>query len=288
MKDFLAIDERMADIGDFTVGRLLPVRQKRQVGPITFLDHMGPVEMGSGRYMDVDQHPHIGLATLTYLFEGMIEHKDSLGSLQLVKPGDVGFMTAGQGITHTERTPAHLRNGKKIPMHGYQVWIALPLDKEEMAPAFEFVSKNDLPVRNENGTTLTMIAGSGFGMASPVHVHSPMFIVDVNAEENTTLSLDGELEGEMAIAVAHGAAALNDVIVDPRQMLVSTEVKGIRLELKAGTRALLLGGKPFEQERYLLWNFVSSSKERLQKAKADWESKRFPKVPGDNTYVPIP
>ncbi|MEJ2594954.1 MAG: pirin family protein, partial [bacterium] len=258
MEHFLAIDERMADIGDFIVGRLLPVRQKRQVGPITFLDHMGPVEIGAGRYMDVDQHPHIGLATLTYLFEGTIEHRDSLGSVQLVKPGDVGFMTAGQGITHTERTPAHLRNGKKMPMHGYQVWIALPLDKEEMAPSFEFVSKSELPVRNENGTTLRLIAGNGFGMESPVHVHSPMFIAEVNAEENTTLSLDGKLEGEIAIAVANGSSAINDKIVDARQMLISSDTKGMSLDLKAGTRALLLGGKPFAQERYLLWNFVSS------------------------------
>jgi redox-sensitive bicupin YhaK (pirin superfamily) len=284
----LLINERTADIGGFKVGRLLPVREKRQVGPITFLDHMGPAKIGIGKYMDVDQHPHIGLSTLTYLFEGSLQHKDSLGSVQLVTPGDVGFMTAGKGITHTERTPSSMRDGKTYQAHGYQVWIALPKDKEEMEPEFDFAPKEALPKKAINGLHLTLLAGEGFAMTSPVQVHSPLFIVDVTAEENAVLDLDGQLQGEIAIAVAEGQFRSRNEVFKERQMLISTSISGMKLEISKGSRLLMLGGQPLVGPRYLLWNFVSSSKERLQQAKKDWISKRFPEVPGDNTYVPIP
>jgi redox-sensitive bicupin YhaK (pirin superfamily) len=288
MKNKYLINERHADIGDFTVGRLLPVKKKRQVGPITFLDHMGPTEIGKGKYMDVDQHPHIGLSTLTYLFDGSIEHRDSLGTVQLVNAGDVGFMTAGKGITHTERTPKTLRGKKMYPAHGYQVWIALPKEKEEMDPEFDFAAKSALPSRNENGVKITVVAGEGFGMASPVHVHSPLFIVDIDAQSKSTIELGDNLKGEIAIAVASGKIQVNDEVIGQRMMLISETTEGMKLHLQAGTRLLLLGGEPLDGPRYLLWNFVSSSMERLKLAKEDWINKRFPQVPGDNTYVPIP
>ena len=288
MEQKLIVKERRANIGDFAVGRLLPVHQKRQVGPITFLDHMGPAEIGNGKYMDVDQHPHIGLSTLTYLFEGEIEHHDSLGTKQLVGPGDVGFMTAGKGITHTERTPVSYRDGRRYPVHGYQVWIALPKEFEESDPAFEFVSKKDLPTWQEDGISLSQVAGNGFGMVSPVQVFSPLFIVDILSKKHTYLPLDGQLEGEIAVVVVDGSVKIDAEIINQRQMLISGSASDMTLEIAEKSRILLLGGEPFPEERFLLWNFVSSSKERLKQAKTDWIEKRFPAVPGDNTYIPFP
>lgn len=288
MKNTLILSERSADIGGFTVGRLLPVRQKRQVGPITFLDHMGPAEIGPDGYMEVDQHPHIGLSTLTYLFEGSIEHRDSLGTVQLVNAGDVGFMSAGKGITHTERTPQALRNGKVMNVHGYQVWIALPREKEEMDPAFEFAAQTKLPVNNLNGLKITVVAGSGFNMQSPVFGHSPLFIVDLESEKKTTVDLDKHLKGEIAIAVASGKVHVNGERISAGQMLISEDTLDLNITTDPATRILLLGGEPLGEPRYLLWNFVSSSKERLKQAKEDWIQKRFPKVPGDDTYIPFP
>jgi redox-sensitive bicupin YhaK (pirin superfamily) len=239
--------------------------------------------------MDVDQHPHIGLSTLTYLIEGEIEHHDSLGTVQLVTPGDVGFMTGGKGITHTERTPANLRDGKVYPVHGYQVWIALPKEKEEMDPTFHFVSKEELPIRIETGFQVTLVAGSGFDLVSPVQVHSPLFIADLVATEEVSLDLTKQLKGEIAIAVVSGQITNgNNEVIGERQMLISETTDGLQLLLEKGTRLLMLGGEPLGEPRYLLWNFVSSSKERLKQAKEDWIEKRFPKVPGDDTYVPIP
>jgi len=157
----MLVEERSADIGNFLVGRLLPFRKKRQVGPFTFIDHMGPGTLGPDRYMDVDQHPHIGLATLTYLLEGEVEHRDSTGAVQVVGPGDVGYMTAGKGVSHTERTPQHKRDGSTHSIHGYQVWVALPLEKEEVGPHFQFVPKEQLPQWKEQELELTLIAGKG-------------------------------------------------------------------------------------------------------------------------------
>lgn len=284
----LIIDERIASIGDSSVGRFLPVRQKRQVGPVTFLDHMGPMEMGNGKYLDVDQHPHIGLSTLTYLYEGSVEHRDSLGTVQIVQAGDVGFMTAGKGITHTERTPAILRTGELFKAHGFQIWIALPTDKEEMDPDFEFIPKDDIPSITDNGLAIKIVAGKGFGMESPLQVHSPLFIVDVQAHKNSTLDLKDKLLGEIAIAVDIGGFSTKEEKLTSGQMLITENTEELMLNIDAGSRLLMLGGEPLKEPRYLLWNFVSSSQERLQNAKEDWIEKRFPKVPGDNTYVSFP
>ena len=284
----MLVDERQADIGQFLVGRLLPFRKKRQVGPFTFIDHMGPAVLSPGQYMDVDQHPHIGLSTLTWLLEGQVEHRDSTGAVQVISPGDVGFMTAGKGVTHTERTPAHLRNGKSHAMHGYQVWVALPKEKEEMEPTFSFIPKSELPRWEENGLQMTLVAGEGFGRKSPLQVHSPLFMVDVSSEKNTRLAIEGQLKGEIAIVVTKGEVREGDQTIQAGQMLISKAEDTCHLDLGAGTQLLLFGGQPFPEERFLHWNFVSSSKERLEQAKEDWREKRFPKVPGDETYIPLP
>jgi len=284
----MIIEERSRDIGNFLVGRLLPFRKKRQVGPFTFIDHMGPALMKPPNYMDVDQHPHIGLSTLTYLLEGQIEHKDSTGAHQLIKPGDVGFMTAGRGVTHTERTPQGLRTGTPFNIHGYQVWVALPKEKEEMTPRFDFIAKADLPQWEMNGLKMTLIAGTGYGYESPLPVHGPLFMIDVIAEQAGALDINGQLEGEIGLVVTEGMVIDGEEEIRAGQMLISKTEDECLVHLEKGTRLLMFGGPALPEERFLFWNFVASSKARLEQAKADWKARRFPKVPGDDTYIPLP
>jgi len=284
----MRVNERTRDIGNFLVGRLLPAAKKRQVGPFTFIDHMGPSQMGPQKLMGVDQHPHIGLSTLTYLFEGEIEHRDSTGAVQKIGPGDVGFMTAGKGVTHTERSPKDWFDGKVRTMHGYQIWVAMPIDKEEIEPNFQFVPKSDVPVIELEGLTMKVAAGEAFGLQSPLNVYSDMFMVDVFSEEQNTLDLFDQVKGEIAIVVATGSVIDGEDVIEAGQMLISKMEDECTLELAANTQLLLFGGQPLPEERFLHWNFVSHSKERLEKAKDDWVNKRFPKVPGDDTYIPLP
>lgn len=283
----MLVEERSRDIGSFMVGRLLPFKRKRQVGPFTFIDHMGPSRIESGTAMDVDQHPHIGLCTLTYLFEGEVEHKDSTGAQAVVTPGDVGLMTSGSGVTHTERTPKHLRNSA-FNMHGYQVWIALPLEKEEMAPRFDFLPKSEVPSWKDGQVEIKLVAGKGFGKSSPLPVHSDLFMIDLYSPDAHSLNIDGELEGEIAVVVVNGKVGIGDQKIAAGQMLISSSDNQCSIELHPETRLLLFGGPALEEERYLHWNFVSSSKQRLEKAKQDWINRKFPKVPGDDTYVSMP
>lgn len=283
----LLVDERQADLGNFMVGRLLPFRKKRQVGPFTFIDHMGPTTIGGEAHFDVDQHPHIGLSTLTYLLKGEIEHKDSTGAEQIIRPGDVGFMTSGKGVTHTERTPSSLRN-QQYTMHGYQIWVALPIDLEEMEPRFDFYASSAVPHWEENDVHFKLVAGEGFGRKSPLVGYSPMFMVDITSTEETTIDLRGKIEGEVAFVIVKGSIISDGQKVEAGQMLISKTDHECEICLDKDTQILLFGGKPFDQERFLSWNFVSHSKERLKQAKEDWDNKRFPKVPGDETYIPFP
>jgi redox-sensitive bicupin YhaK (pirin superfamily) len=283
----MIVEERSRDIGNFLVGRLLPFRKKRQVGPFTFIDHMGPTVLEAPHVMDVDQHPHIGLSTLTYLLEGQVEHKDSTGAHKVISPGDVGFMTSGKGVAHTERTPAHLRTIKKHQVHGYQVWVAMPKEKEEMEPRFDFVAKEDLPSWEEDGLKMTLVAGEGYGRVSPLPVHSPLFMLDVTALKSTQLEIKGQLEGEIAIVVTNGMVTDESETIGAGQMLISKTEDECFISLEKGTSILIFGGQPFPEERHMFWNFVSSSKERIEQAKEDWRNKKFPKVPGDDTYIPL-
>lgn len=284
----LLVNERQADLGQFMVGRLLPFRKKRQVGPFTFIDHMGPAILGNGKYMDVDQHPHIGLSTLTYLFKGEIEHRDSMGSVKLITPGDIGFMTAGHGVTHTERTPEFRRTLEEFEMHGYQIWLALPKDKEDISPNFQFFDKSEVPEWRDGYLSLKLVAGNAFGKSSPLQGYSPLFMVDIYAEKETTLNLSNQLKGEVAFVIVEGEITEKDHKVEAGQMLISKTDEQCSICLDKGTRLLLFGGEPLEHEHFLLWNFVSSSKEKLQEAKVRWQNKIFPKVPNDSTYIPIP
>jgi len=283
----LLVNERQTDLGNFMVGRLLPFRKKRQVGPFTFIDHMGPATLGNGTYVDVDQHPHIGLSTLTYLFEGEIEHKDSIGSEQIITPGDVGFMTSGSGVSHTERTPVVRRVNETFVMHGYQIWVALPKEKEEMAPRFDYYPSTEIPKWQTESLQFKLVAGNGFGKSASLQGYSPLFMVDIFAEKATILNLNGQLEGEVAFVIVKGAITVEDEKVEAGQMLISKTGCQCEIHLDEDTQLLLFGGEPLPEEHYLLWNFVSHSKERLQQAKEDWKNKKFPKVPGDETYIPI-
>jgi len=284
----LLVNERQTDLGNFMVGRLLPFRKKRQVGPFTFIDHMGPADMGNGIYMDIDQHPHIGLSTLTYLFAGEVEHKDSMGSHQIIRPGDVGFMTSGSGVTHTERTPQYKRNGDKFKMHGYQVWVALPKEKEEMEPNFQYYPNTEIPTWQDGDLTIKLAAGNAFGRSAPLQGYSPLFMIDIYAKNETTLDLRGQLSGEVAFVIVKGSITDSEEKVEAGQMLISKTDDQCSICMDKDTQLLIFGGEPLGQEHFLLWNFVSHSKERLQQAKEDWMLKRFPKVPGDHTYIPMP
>ncbi len=282
------VDERQADLGGFLVGRLLPFRKKRQVGPFTFIDHMGPSQMGNGKYLDVDQHPHIGLSTLTYLLEGNMEHRDSMGTVQLIQPGDVGFMTSGNGVTHTERTPNEDRNATLITMHGYQIWVALPKDLAEMEPQFEFHSKEELPTWVSASVRYKLVAGNGFGKRSPLQGFSPLFMVDVYAEKASTIRLHNELKGEVAFVIVKGEILTSEGTIKAGQMLISKTNEQCEICMADDTQLLLFGGEPLKEDPILMWNFVAYDKKRLKEAKQDWIEKRFPTVPGDETYIPFP
>ncbi len=284
----LIIEERSRDIGDFLVGRLIPFRKKRMVGPFIFIDHMGPSVIKPSHYMDIGQHPHIGLSTLTWLFEGEILHRDTLGTVQKVTPGAVGWMTAGRGIVHTERTPPEQRDGGEYPIHGFQIWVALPRDLEEMEPEFFHTPAGDLPVWSEDGVTFTLVAGKGYGRESPVPVYSDLFMVQARSTKKGVFDTDGKLSGEIGICVVEGYIEACGERVEQGNMLVSKEQDTCHLMIGENTHLLLFGGQPFEEERFIYWNFVASDRERLEAAKQRWADRKFKMVPGETGYVPLP
>ncbi|WP_420575453.1 pirin family protein [Ekhidna sp.] len=284
----MIIEERSRDIGDFLVGRLIPFRKKRMVGPFIFIDHMGPTTIKPGTYLDIDQHPHIGLSTLTYLFDGEARHQDSIGSDQHIKPGSVNWMTAGKGVTHTERTPAELRHGQQFTMHGYQIWVALPKEKEEMEPVFHHLDGAELPTWKDGTAHFKLVAGKGFGKESPLPVHSDLFMIEIETDDTYDLHVKDQLSGEIGFCIVEGSINACDQVVEKGNMLVSKTDNECGLQIAPNSRVLLFGGKPFPEERHIFWNFVSSSKEKIEEAKERWRNKQFPKVPNDDTYIPLP
>ncbi|RDY61596.1 pirin family protein [Flagellimonas nanhaiensis] len=284
----MIIEERSRDIGDFIVGRLIPFRKKRMIGPFIFIDHMGPTQLGPTKYMDVDQHPHIGLSTLTFMLEGEILHQDSLGTYQPIKPGSVNWMTAGKGVTHTERTPGALRNGTTFTAHGYQIWVALPKELEEMEPEFHHIEGDKLPKWKDGETEFTLVAGEGYGKKSPVPTYSPLFMVEVKNVSQYALNVNGKLKGEIGICIVEGGLKACDEKVGKGNILVSKVEDTCKLELEPNTHLILFGGEPFPEERHIYWNFVSSSKDKIEAAKKAWKDKTFPMMKNDDTYVPLP
>ncbi|MBX7113217.1 MAG: pirin family protein [Myxococcaceae bacterium] len=281
------IDARARNLGGFEVRRVLPSAALRMVGPFTFFDQMGAVVFAPGQGLDVPPHPHIGLATVTYLFEGEVSHRDSLGSFQPIRPGDINWMIAGRGIVHSERTPAaHRPNGSKL--HGLQLWVALPRADEERAPSFHHYPGAALPERNHRGVQLRVLAGTAYEMTSPVEISSPLFYVDAVMAAGSELALPGGY-AERALYVVDGALRCGAEQAEAGRMLVFTLEANVILRAERATRVVLLGGAPLDGKRFIDWNFVSSSKERLEQAKHDWKERRFPTVPGDEVeFVPLP
>lgn len=284
----LIIEERSRDIGDFLVGRLIPFRKKRMIGPFIFIDHMGPTQLGPTKYMDVNQHPHMGLSTLTFMLEGEIIHEDGLGTHRRISPGSVNWMTAGKGVTHTERTPTDLRNGNTFTAHGYQIWVALPKELEDMEPQFHHIEGKDLPKWTDGDAGFTLIAGEGYGKKSPVPVHSDLFMVEIKNEKEYTLNVNGNLKGEIGICIVEGSIEACGEAVGEGNILVSKVEDTCNITLKPNTHLLLFGGEPFPEERFIYWNFVSSNQEKIEQAKKAWADKTFPMMENDNTYVPLP
>ena len=283
----LVIDQRRRDLGGFEVGRVLPFHSHRMVGPFIFFDHMGPArfEAGFPRTVDVRPHPHIGLSTVSYLFEGAMTHRDSVGSTEVIRPGEVNWMTAGSGITHSERFEDLRAHGGT--MHGIQAWVALPTEAEEIAPAFAHHGETDLPTYEGGGMWARLIAGKAFGAEAKVKVHSPMFYVHWALDAGATANLPAEYP-ERAAYVAQGIVEIDGRQINEGQMAVFAPGQPVPIKATTNAIVMLLGGEPVG-ERFIEWNFVASSQDRIAQAKADWRAGRM-KLPDadDQEFIPLP
>jgi redox-sensitive bicupin YhaK (pirin superfamily) len=278
---------RSVDLGGFQVHRALPSARSRMVGPFIFFDHFGPAVFKGGDGMDVRPHPHIGLATVTYLFDGEIVHRDSLGSAMPIRPGAVNLMTAGRGIVHSERTAADHRDGGE-PLHGLQLWVALPMKDEETAPAFAHTAAANIPELRENGLHLRVIAGTVQGLRSPVATLWETVFAQAHLKAGTVLPLGAEYE-ERALYVITGEIEIAGDRHEPERLLVLKPGDSIDVKAVSDSHVILVGGAAMDGPRHIWWNFVSSRKDRIEAAKADWKAGRFDLVPGDTTeFIPLP
>lgn len=285
----IIIEARKASLSTgMDVKRILPFRLKRMVGPFIFMDHAGPISVQpvNASEMDVLPHPHIGLSTVTYLFGGQVTHRDSLGVRQIIKPGEVNWMTAGKGISHSERfeDPNALAGGN---LEMLQTWVALPEQEEESEPAFENYKAEELPVYTDKGVWMRLVAGNAYGLKNNVNTHSPMFYIHVNLDKETRFGLPKE-HSERGFYITKGSLEINSTIYKAGQMLVFTKGVDPLIKARESTTLMMLGGEPLG-ERFIWWNFVSSRKERIEQAKADWKEGRINLPPGDDQeFVPLP
>jgi len=279
---------RAHDVGGFEVRRALPARERQMVGPFIFFDQMGPGEFLTGKGLDVRPHPHVGLSTVTYLFEGEILHRDSLGSAQPIRPGELNWMTAGRGIVHSERTDPALRQAPRR-LFGIQSWVALPREAEDADPAFAHHDAAALPAVSEPGLRLRLVAGQAWGLSAPVAVSSPLFYADAQLDPGARLPLPDRHE-ERAAYVVQGSVEVAGSSFEAGRMLVFRPGDALAIAAgPGGARLLLLGGATMDGPRYLFWNFVASSRERIEEAKAAWAAGRFASVPGDEKeFIPLP
>ena len=282
----LIIPPRVHDLGGFQVRRAVPSIQARSIGPFVFVDHMGPAMFEAGRGIDVRPHPHIGLATVTFLWSGRITHRDTLGSVQDIEPGDVNWMTAGRGIAHSERTPVSVREHAH-PVHGLQTWVALPREQEETYPGFFHHAATTLPQQRRDGAWLRVVAGRGYGEESPVRVYADTLYVAIDLDADAQLDLE-DSHAQRALYVLEGEAQLDGADIPAQHLIVLDAGTRPRLRAKTPLKAMLLGGEPLDAPRHMWWNFVSSSKERIEQAKQDWVEGRFGAIPGETEFIPLP
>jgi hypothetical protein len=280
------IGSRETDLGGFTVRRVLPSAGRQMVGPFIFFDHLGPTQFAPGFGIDVRPHPHIALATVTYLFDGSLEHRDSLGTVREIRPGDVNWMSAGRGIAHSERTPKAARTlGEHV--HGIQSWVALPDGQEDGEPTFVHYPASALPTRAAGGIDLTVIVGESFGLRSPVVTLWPTLYVHARIAHGAALEVPADHD-ERAVYVVQGELAVGEVPVTAGQLVLLEAGTTPTLRAIGDTRAMLLGGERFPTARHIWWNFVASSQERIERAKDRWERRQFPAVPGESEFIPLP
>jgi redox-sensitive bicupin YhaK (pirin superfamily) len=280
------IDSRKRDLGGFVVRRVLPAATRQMVGPFIFFDHLGPTRFEPGEGIDVRPHPHIALATVTYLFAGSLLHRDSLGSVQEITPGDVNWMSAGEGIVHSERTPPESRP-QGVHIHGIQSWVALPDGKEDGMPSFAHTAAAQLPHLKVGEVTLSVIAGHAFGAESPVQVLWPTLYVDAQLPPGATLEVPPQY-AERAVYVVEGRLSIGETELNEGQLAVLGPGATVPVFAVSAARMLLLGGEPFAMPRFIEWNFVASSRDRIERAKARWRAREFPAVPGETEFIPLP
>ena len=282
----ILVAPRVHDLGGFQVRRAVPSLEARSVGPFVFVDHMGPAVFEPGRGIDVRPHPHIGLATVTFLWAGTMSHRDTLGHVQDITPGAVNWMTAGRGIAHSERSPAALRGGSH-EAHGMQTWVALPKSHEETAPGFFHHEADALPRIERSGVVLRVIAGRAFGEESPVSVFSDTFNVAVDMVADAEFEVDSK-PVERALYVLEGDVQVDGVDIPSRHLVVLDRGVSHKVRAKSPVKAMFVGGEPLDARRHMRWNFVSSSQERIEQAKLDWKEGRFGQIAGETEFIPLP
>ena len=283
----LVIEPRERDLGGFSVRRVLPSSKQRSLGPFVFFDQMGPSSLAAGKGIDVRPHPHIGLATLTWMVDGEIRHRDSLGNVQDIKAGAVNWMIAGRGIVHSERSPDHER-ARPSKLFGIQTWLALPRPSEEVAPAFVHYPAKEIPRQSKDGVNLSVIAGTGWGLESPVTVYSPTLYADIRLDAGSTIQIDTEHD-ERGVYVLSGSISLGSKTkFEAGRMMVLTPGRDVTLRADVNAHVVVVGGQPLDGRRHIWWNFVSSRPERIEQAKADWAHGRFGNVPDDDEFIPLP
>lgn len=279
------LEPKDKDLGGFSVRRLMPSDTLKSVGPFIFFDHLGPADFSPGTGIDVRPHPHIGLATITYLFEGEILHRDNLGHVQPIRPGEINWMTAGRGIVHSERTPPTLReSGHRL--HALQLWVALPQEDEETTPDFIHYDAVQLPSFDKDGVSLRVMIGAAYGLVSPVKTFSPTLYLEVTLAQGASFVLPDGAE-ERAVYVVSGDLQARDTRIATHHMAVFDESKGIELIARDNCRLVVIGGKPLGR-RTVWWNLVASRRDLIERAKADWKNDRFAKVPGETEFIPLP
>ena len=282
----LVLKPRAKDIGAFEVKRALPSREQQMIGPFIFFDQMGPVQFEGDAAMDVRPHPHIGISTITWLFEGEIHHRDSLGSDLVIRPGEVNWMTTGRGIVHSERSPQSQR-GVGARLGGIQAWVALPVDQEEIEPAFYHYRADQIPQFDEDGVRISLIVGEAFGQKSPVITQSPTLYAEINLDKGKTFIVDDVAE-ERGVYIYSGELSIAESTFGEGSMLVLHPEVKVAIHATTDTKLMLLGGASMGNKRHLYWNFVSSRKERIEQAKDDWRNGHFAMVAGDDEFIPLP